>query len=130
MDKKIINDVHCKLWDLMLSKIRHKVEVEGVTRTAIAERIGLTQPTVSRWLKDERGDEIELRQVLAIIINLGVSMDELARSVGEKNIAEILAYFLEHKDTCDKYAAIIQQSPEGQKKIEAEIDYTYSQIGK
>jgi transcriptional regulator with XRE-family HTH domain len=130
MSAKDADKIYGQLWKLMIDKIRHKVEVEGVTQRAIAETLGTKQPTVNRWLRGERGKEVELRTVISIVLKLGVTMDDLARAMGENNLAILLEYFVQNKEVGKRLAEILQDGSEGKRKIESEIDFIYSRLKK
>lgn len=127
MNERVIYE---KLWELMLGKIRDKVGTKQMTQTALANQIGVKQPTINRWLKGERGKDVELRTVISIILHLGVGMDELAKAMGKNELATILAYFVENEEISRRMASIVRENNEGRRKIESEIDFVYSQICK
>jgi len=122
-------DITKSLWQLALRKINEEL-AHGVSQTAIAERVGVRQPTITRWVKAERGEKARLREVVGILTSLGVTMDEIADALGEQDLANIMRVLLADKDLLKKMAAVAEAGGPGLKKIAAEVDYLYDQVDK
>lgn len=71
----------------LLKKMLAAMPVRG-RQAALADRIGVTQPYISRWVNGAEPDGINLLKILEVAADLG---PVLIRTLAEGNIAELVA---------------------------------------
>ena len=128
MAKLTITEIHDKMLDFLVGKLR-SLYLEGVSQRAIAEKIGVKQPTVARLINGDRGAErFTLSMAIQIIKGLGVEMSEMANAIGEDNLAEALDFLVNNRDLATKMSAIIKAGGADRLKLETDINYMASKL--
>ena len=115
------------LWSFLVMRLQRALS-SGITQTALAEQIGVKQPTINRWLKGERGKDVSLRDVLKILQGLGVTMSEMAAELGDEDLAILLEAYAKDRDQMVKLANIIRAGGSARRKIDGEIDFINDQL--
>ena len=131
MKKITETEIESRLWEYLIKRLE-TLRKDGLSQAAIADKIGVKQQTIGRWLNRERGeDRLTLATVLKIIVRLGVSMAELAEVIGEKSFATVIDYLSNNLEMVNKMAAILDsESGAARRKLEADIDYLADQLQK
>ncbi len=72
-------------WDSLKAVISDEMETRGVTKTALAERLGWQQPVVSRYLGEKAEMEPSLEKIQAILSVLDLTLSEAAKRAEQKD---------------------------------------------
>lgn len=65
--------------------IKASVKVQGLTHSELAKRLGVSEPTVKRWL---RGEGISIQQWLKLIDTTGIRFSDIASALDEPSIEQ------------------------------------------
>jgi len=114
------------LWPYILRRLTAEIKA-GVTQTALADRVGVKQPTINRWLNGERVG-VSLDDALKACRALGVSVSDVCKEIGEDDLGVILEQFINDRDQLIKLAKILKAGGSAKRKIQAEIDFIYDQV--
>lgn len=128
------NRIYENVWNLVVSKLWNDWKKgggkgEGLTQEEIAEKTGVSQRSVSRYLNEDPGKRISFLDVAKILTAYGVSMSELVEATGDKELAKLLKRLIDDPDRLMKMAHIAD-SDEGWNAVASMIDLTYNQISK
>lgn len=115
------------LWAFLLGRLQQELN-SGKSQTALADQVGVKQPTINRWLSGERGKDVSLRDVLKVLQGLGVTMSDVATELGDEDLAILLDAYARDRDQMVKLANIIRAGGSARRKIDGEIDFISDQL--
>lgn len=123
------------IWKLAVEHMKHDYrrtnpDGPGLNQEQIAQKTGVSQKSISRYLGDHPAVAISLKEILKILASYNVGVDELVNTVGDRNLAAILHTLLNDRDKLEKLAEIIESSDEGWTTIASYIDLIHSQISR
>jgi len=81
--------------EFVLTKIDE--EAKTTSRSAVARKIGVTPPTITRWLNRNRGENLALQTILRVIASLGLDLEEVAIMLSPDLFASVVKASEEHQ---------------------------------
>ena len=82
---KVLLFLMSSYWDSLKAVISDEMETRGVSKTALAERLGWQQPVVSRYLGEKAEMEPSLEKIQAILSALNLTLSEAAKRAEQKS---------------------------------------------
>jgi len=127
--------VHDGIWKMIVQKLKHdwhRTNPYGpcLKQVDIANKTGISQRSISRYLNDHSGKTVRFIDVCKLIVSYNVNISELAESIGDKDSSKVIHTLLNQPESVKKLSSIISHSEEGWNMILSQIDFTYSQINK
>lgn len=102
-------------------KITNKMQEEGISQKQLAEKIGVTQQAISKWLNGDRSPRMDVLYRICDAVGLSkeaVNFDgSLEEYYEDKKTAEIAQEIFENKDLRVLFDAARDVDPETLKKV-------------
>lgn len=110
-----------KVWSHLLKILQTEVDKSNESR--VAKRLDVSPSTVTRWLKGERGERVELNHCLRIVKTLGGNIVGLMKELGFDEIVNILEMDEDSRTFVNDVVAILERGGPAAEKLKTEIKF-------
>jgi transcriptional regulator with XRE-family HTH domain len=115
-----------KVWGYLLKLLQSQTSTSNASQ--VAKQLGVEVSTVTRWMRGDRGEKVTLAAALNIIFKLGGTVAELARELGDENMASILQMALDEPELIQSFIYIMTSDSVEAKKLKDEISYLRNRL--